>query len=268
MTNQPPVTIAPMAAPASRLSALRRNAGWARAKAMRSAAEQHRQRDAHQARVVRPEPCREQRREPLVVEPVVFEGDAGRFEDGDAQQPQQAAQRRVRGDAEHQQHHQGLEAAAAEAHQVALPAARREGHADAEGEAPDDVAEPAEVRGEVDRVREIDEAGGVQRLGAEDGEAGGEAPRAEASERAHVQHVAHRPHGAEVGLVGDEAEDGGQDEAPGGHVVHDGELEILHVEPPGGRAGRDRPQATAVRRAIYRRGRTCQRGRGRAGNFR
>ena len=72
----------------------------------------------------------------------------------------------------------------------------------------------------------------MQRLGAEDCEAHREAPRAEASARAHVQHVAHRAHGAEVGLVGDEAEDGGQDEAPGGHVVHGDELEILHLEPP------------------------------------
>ena len=52
-----------------------------------AAAEQHRQHDAHRARIVRPEHRREQRREPLVVEPVLVEGDVGRFEDGDAQQP-------------------------------------------------------------------------------------------------------------------------------------------------------------------------------------
>ena len=150
--------------------------------------------------------------------------------------PQQAAHRCVRGDAEHEQHHQGLEASTAEAHEVALPAAGREGHADAEGDAPDDVAEPAEARGEIYRAREIDEAGGVECLRAEDREAHREEPGAEAPARAHVQHVAHRAHRTEIGLVGDEAEDRGEDEATDGHVVHGGELEIFHLELLAGRS--------------------------------
>ena len=195
-----------------------------------SAAEHHRQDRSHRVRVLDTEYRREHRREPLVFEAVQVELDVGGFEHADAGKPQQPSHCRVRGDAEHEQHDQGLEVSAAEADEVALPAARAERHADAERDAADDVAEPAEIGGEVHRTREVDEAGGMERLGAENREADRKEPSAEAAERAHVQHVAHRAHRAEAGPVGDESENRGQDEAADGHQMHDGELEVFQSE--------------------------------------
>ena len=193
-----------------------------------AAAQQHGHDRSHRVGTLQAERRGEQRPQTLVVEVVEVELDVGGLEDADARQSEQSAQRRVRGDAEHQQDHQGLEAPAAEANEVALPAARAERHAHAERDASDDVAEPPEVRREVDGAVEVHQARAVEPLRAEDREAGGEEPCAETPARAHVEHVAHRAHRAEVGAVGDEAEHCREHEAPRGHEVHDREFELFH----------------------------------------
>jgi len=143
-----------------------------------------------------------------------WQGDGACVDERDAQRGEKAAHGRHGGDGEHEQHDQRLEVPGAEARQRAARAAAGIGHAHAEQRATGEVAEPEQSRAGVERAREVDRPGDVQRLRARDRDRRGKGPGAQPCRVAEPGPVAHGAHGAEPAALGRRAE-GDADGEPG-----------------------------------------------------
>ena len=111
-----------------------------------------------------------------------------------------AADRHVGEEAEHDEGQQRAQVAGAGAGEVAAGAAAREHHAEAEHQAAQDVARPVQSwPREVHGLVEVDDAGRMQQLGADERGGAGQHPGAEAAPVPEVVDVAERAHGAEIG---------------------------------------------------------------------
>ena len=139
--------------------------------------------------------------------PQAREVDRHRIEPGHAPDPEEALQRHVGGDPEEREDHDRLEVARADAHQRLVPAARAERHADAEQEPAEQQGEPGKAGPRVDGLRKVDEARELQRGSPRDRDRHREHPHAHAAPAAHVHDVRDGAHRAEVGALGDRAED-------------------------------------------------------------
>ena len=117
---------------------------------------------------------------------------------------------------EHHQRQKGAQIAAAGAGQVAARAAAGQHHADAEDQPPGDMAQPVERRCEVHRAPEVDDAGGIEQRGPDQGRGRGEHPGPEAPVVAEVVDIGERAHGAVVGAVDNEPEQEADGEATQG----------------------------------------------------
>ena len=106
----------------------------------------------------------------------------------------------------------------------AAAAAARQRHAEAEHQSADDAAEPAEAGGEIDRLAQIDQAGGMQGLAAGDRHGHGEQPRPHPVVILEEQDVGQRAHRAEIRALRDRAERDAGGEGPEGDKLMDGEV--------------------------------------------
>jgi hypothetical protein len=124
---------------------------------------------------------------------------------------------------------QRFQVAAADPDQRLAAAAGRERHPEAEQEAADGERQPAHAIAGVERFREVDHAGDLQRRSARDGDRDRQQPHAKAALVAEVHRIADRTHRAEVDARGDGAEDGGEQEGEAGDERRQ-VTGILHIQ--------------------------------------
>jgi len=110
-------------------------------------------------------------------------------------------------------------------HQGPLTATARQGHAGAEdkpaGQRPEPINRATGIKG----ATHVEIALVGQQVGAQDGNCDSQQPRAHPSPFTHVHHIGDGTHGTEACLVGDIAEDQGQEEAEPCH----NKRRVLHV---------------------------------------
>jgi len=208
---QPPTTTRPTTTPPRTLSNVRNSRGL---KNERGEAERDREteRGKHDS-LVESERGRDQGRKILAR----GKRRPHRIERRHAEYAEDAFERHVRGERQHDRDDERLEIAGADPDQRSRSAARAQRHADPEEQAAQDVGEPDEPGRGVDRLGEIDEAGELQGACARGRHGDGEQPHAHAVPVAHVDHVRNRAHGAEVRLVAHGAEDECEGKGPPDH---------------------------------------------------
>ena len=123
--------------------------------------------------------------------------------DGGTGGREDAADRHVGEQPEHDQREQRAQIPAAGARQVAARAAAGKHHAEAEHQPADDMPDPAERRCHVHRFVEGDDAGPLQELRADQRGGRRQDPRAKPPPVAEVQNVGERSHRAVVGAEHD-----------------------------------------------------------------
>jgi len=129
-----------------------------------------------------------------------------RVERVDAPHGEQAFQRHVRCDREHDQRDHRLDAASACADQQLAAATRGKRHAEAEEKSADKVRRPCDLRRRVNRFARIGEPGRLEPCHTGDRYRDREQPHAHAPPVADGDEIGHRAHGAEVDTVRHRAE--------------------------------------------------------------
>ena len=112
---------------------------------------------------------------------------------------QQPADRHVGEQPHDNQGQQRAQIAGADTGEIAAGAAAGEDHAVAEHQAAQDMAEPIQVRAQVHRFRQRDDAYRIEQLRADDGGRAGQHPSSEAAIVAERHDVGDRAHRAEIG---------------------------------------------------------------------
>ena len=143
-----------------------------------------------------------------------LDGDCGRLQHIDAECPQDAFQRHQCGKPQVDEHDHRSQVAAPDAHQCPVGATGSERHPDAEAQSADDIREPGETAAGIEGLGQIQVSKIGKHIGADHRHRDREHPGAHAPPVSHVDHIGNGAHGAEVGLVGDEAEYDSQSETP------------------------------------------------------
>ena len=133
-----------------------------------------------------------------------------------ADRSEDAADRHVGDEPHHDERQQRAQVARSDAREIAAGTAAGEYHAVAEHQTTEDVAEPIQVGTEIHRLGQCDDAGCVERLGADDGGGAGQQPGPEAAIIAERHDVGDRAHRTEIGPEHDVAEYDSDEQAADG----------------------------------------------------